>query len=60
MQGYDVSYLTLRGILEYNREMLRKTTGRKQNCLGSNCVEDIFINCLRQKSYEISYDNKSD
>ena len=47
------------GILENNRRMLRKITGRKQNCLASNCVEDIFVKCLRQKSHEISY-NKSD
>ena len=41
-------YVTLCGILEYNRKVLRKTIGRKQNCLSSNCVKDIFVNCLRQ------------
>ena len=54
------SYITLRGILEYNRKVLRKTTGRKQNCLVSNCEENTFFNSLCQKSYEISYDNQSD
>ena len=34
-------------------------TGKRQNCLGSSCVEAIFGNCLRQKSCEILNDNKS-
>ena len=34
-------------------------TDRNQNCLGLNCVENIFVNRLRQKLDEISYDNKS-
>ena len=38
--------------------MLCQTTGLKQNCLDSNCEEDIFVTCLRQKPYEISYDYK--
>ena len=34
-----VSEVTLRGILEYNRKVLRKTTGRNQNSLRLNCVD---------------------
>ena len=39
------SYVALRDILESNRDVLFKTTDKKQNCLGSNFVEDISINC---------------
>ena len=55
-----LSNVTLRCMLENNCEVLCETTDRKQNCLVSNSAKDIFINCLRQKSTESSYDNKSD
>ena len=55
----DVGYVTLLGILEYKCKVLRKATGRKQNSLGWNYVEDILVNGLREKSYEILY-NKLD
>ena len=54
LEVMTLSNVTLRGILENSREVLRKTTGRKQNYLVSNCVKDIFVNCVRQKLYEIS------
>ena len=43
------NYVTLRGILKNIFNMLRKITDKKQNCLGSNPVEDLFVNCLCQK-----------
>ena len=60
VRGYDVK---LRHYPRHSRIQslgLPKTTGWKQNCLGLNCVKDIFVNCLRQKSDETSYDSKSD
>ena len=60
-RSYEVKlYVILSGILENNRKELYKTPDRKQNCLGSNSMEGISLNCLRQKLDKSLYDNKSD
>ena len=60
VRGYDVK---LRHFARHSRKQSKgalQTTDRKQNCLGMNCVEGIFTNCLRQKLNEILYDTKLD
>ena len=57
----DLGYETVLHSTGNNREVevLRRTTGKNQNRLGSN-PEDISFNRLHQKMDEISYDNELD
>ena len=50
-QGLRIATSFLRGILRKNLKVLCKTAARKQNCLGSNCAEDIFVNRCHVKNY---------
>ena len=47
LEVMTLSNVTLGGIVKNNREVLRKTTNKKQNCLVWNRVENILL----QKSF---------